>query len=152
MGEMFWASRGAGAFNATDAAIDTDVGIQRMAVSHVAQLSQAVIATGFPYQRTPGSDNNLTEFSRVMPFVQGIRRCGAASLDLALVAAGRVDGYWEFHLSPWDALAGVVMVREAGGQVSLVRARGAMYGAGGILATNGHVHEPLQALLLGDVG
>ncbi len=140
MGEMFWASHEGGAF------LDG----RPMSVSCVAQLCQAVIATGFPYKRDPGTDNNTTEFSRVMPFVQGIRRCGAASLDLAHVAAGRMDGYWEFHLSPWDALAGEVMVREAGGQVSTVRPSGAMYGPGGVLATNGHLHKTLHALVMGE--
>lgn len=140
LGEMFCASRGAGSF-----LNDTPIH-----VSHVAQLHHAIIATGFPYDRLPGSDNNLTEFRRVMPFVQGIRRFGSASLDLCYVAAGRLDGYWEFHLRPWDSAAGILLVQEAGGTVTTVRPSGEMNGSGGILATNGMLHDMLWEKVLGN--
>ncbi|NJN66884.1 MAG: inositol monophosphatase [Chloroflexaceae bacterium] len=139
MDELFCASRGGGAFC-------NDIPIH---VSRASHLDQAIVATGFPYQRAPGSDNNLVEFGRVMPLVQGIRRCGSAALDLAYVAAGRLDGYWEFHIKPWDIMAGILLVREAGGQVSQVRPEGAMAGAGGILATNGHLHPALHRRIMG---
>jgi len=139
LNEMYWATRQMGAWN--------DAG--PLHVSQVATMQQALVATGFPYQRAPGTDNNLVEFGRVMPYVQGMRRCGAASLDLASVATGRLDGYWEFHLSPWDSMAGILLVLEAGGQISTVRPTGAMNGPGGILASNGLLHATLQKLLLG---
>lgn len=134
LNDMFWAARGEGAFNQAGP----------ISVSTIRDMHQAVIATGFPYERAPGCDNNLAEFSRVMPYVQGIRRFGAASLDLAYVAAGLLDGYWEFHLRPWDSMAGILLVDEAGGQVSTVRPTGEMNGAGGILATNGLLHTILH--------
>lgn len=140
MDELFRASRGGGAF----------CNDQPLHVSRADRLDQAVVATGFPYQRAPGSDNNLVEFGRVMPFVQGIRRCGSAALDLAYVAAGRLDGYWEFHIKPWDIMAGIVLVQEAGGQVSRVRTEGEMAGSGGILATNGHIHTALHRRVVGE--
>jgi myo-inositol-1(or 4)-monophosphatase len=137
--ELFWATRGGGVFDRHGP----------LHVSSIERLEQALIVTGFPYERAPGSDNNLTEFSRVVPFVQGIRRTGSAALDLTYVAAGRFDGFWEFHLKPWDALAGQLLVTEAGGQLSTVRATGALHGSGGILATNGRIHAALRALLTG---
>jgi myo-inositol-1(or 4)-monophosphatase len=139
LGETFWAMRGGGAFHQG----------QRLAVSAVERLDRAIVATGFPYQRAPGTDNNLTEFARVVPFVQGIRRTGAASLDLAYVAAGLFDGYWEFYIKPWDVMAGMLLVHEAGGQVSPVRTGRDMYGNDGILASNGRIHSDLRRLLNG---
>ncbi|NJO07265.1 MAG: inositol monophosphatase [Chloroflexaceae bacterium] len=138
--ELFWATRGGGAFNRHGP----------LQVSHIDRLEQSLIVTGFPYQRAPGTDNNLTEFTRVVPHVQGIRRSGSAALDLAYVAAGRFDGYWEFYLKPWDALAGQLMVSEAGGHLSIVRSEGAIHGAGGMLATNGRIHGALRDLLTGE--
>ncbi len=137
--ELFVATRGGGAY----------LNDTRLHVSSTRHLEQAVVATGFPYQRAPGCDNNLTEFGRVMPFVQGIRRTGSAAIDLAYVAAGRFDGYWEFHVRPWDTMAGMLLVQEAGGRVSRVRDSGEMNGAGGVLATNGHIHPALHRLLKG---
>jgi myo-inositol-1(or 4)-monophosphatase len=137
--ELFYAARGQSAF----------LNGHPLHVSTTSAIHQSLLATGFPYDRTPGSDNNLVEFGRVMPFVQGIRRCGAAALDLAFVAAGRLDGYWEFHVRPWDIMAGILLVEEAGGTVTTVRPTGDMAGAGGILATNGHIHTALHRLILG---
>jgi myo-inositol-1(or 4)-monophosphatase len=138
--ELFYAARGRGAFH----------NLGEMHVSSVKLLDHALVATGFPYHRAPGSDNNLVEFARVVPFVQGIRRCGSAALDLAYLAAGRFDGYWEFHVRPWDTMAGQILVLEAGGVISTIRAEGAMHGPGGILATNGHIHTELHRRILGD--
>jgi myo-inositol-1(or 4)-monophosphatase len=144
LGEIFWAAQGEGAW------CETTGQTERLQVSTVKRLDQALVATGFPYERAPGTDNNLIEFGRVMPFVQGIRRAGSAALDLAYVAAGRLDGYWEFHVRPWDTMAGQVLVREAGGTISPVRPHGEMHGAGGILATNGPLHTPLHRQIMGD--
>ncbi len=78
----------------------------------------------------------------------GVRRCGAAALDLAYVAAGRYDGFWEFGLQPWDMAAGVLLVREAGGYVSdLAGSRATCMASGDVLAANDHLHLPLAALL-----
>jgi myo-inositol-1(or 4)-monophosphatase len=137
--ELFVASCGGGAWCNTT----------RLHVSTTSQLDHALVATGFPYDRLPGSDNNVAEFGNVMPFVQGVRRTGTAALDLAFVAAGRTDAYWEFHVRPWDTHAGRLLVAEAGGRVTTVRPHGEMHGAGGILATNGHIHNLLQHRLRG---
>lgn len=136
--ELFWATQGGGAFDRHG----------QLQVSTIERLEQALIVTGFPYQRDPGSDNNLTEFSRILPYVQGIRRTGSAALDLAYVAAGRFDGFWEFYLKPWDTLAGQLLVTEAGGQITTLRADRELHGAGGILATNGSIHAELRELLV----
>jgi myo-inositol-1(or 4)-monophosphatase len=108
--ETFFARRGHGAWLRSPRH-----GERRLHVTDVDRLAQAVVCTGFGYDRKRGG--NLTEFARMMPRVQGIRRLGSAALDLAYVAAGRFDGYWEYALQPWDWAAGVVLVREAGGVV-----------------------------------
>jgi myo-inositol-1(or 4)-monophosphatase len=82
-----------------------------------------------------------------MPATSGVRRIGAASLDMAYVAAGRLDGYWEFGLHPWDIAAGILIVREAGGYVSDLAGGHAMLESGDVLAANDHLHLPLAQLL-----
>lgn len=109
-GETFFARQGHGAWLRS-----ARHGERRLHVTHVDRMAQSVVCTGFGYDRIKGG--NLAEFARVMPRVQGIRRLGSAALDLAYVAAGRFDGYWEYALQPWDWAAGVVLVREAGGVV-----------------------------------
>lgn len=86
-------------------------------VSAKDDLSISVLATGFPYDRASHPDNNLNYFNRFTPLVRGIRRMGSAAYDLANVAAGTLDGYWELNLAPWDVAAGALLVEEAGGQV-----------------------------------
>lgn len=84
-------------------------------------LEQSLLATGFAYTRTdPTQRSNLAEFAAMIPQVRGIRRAGSAALDLAYVAAGRLDGYWEYHLSPWDMAAGALLVEQAGGVVRTI--------------------------------
>jgi myo-inositol-1(or 4)-monophosphatase len=111
--ELFAAARGQGA--------RLVCGGQRtpLQVTSVQALDRALVATGFAY-RTVGDTLNIAEFSRVIPRVRGVRRAGAAALDLAYVAAGRFDGFWEYRLAPWDTAAGAVLVREAGGVISSV--------------------------------
>lgn len=108
--EMFWAEKGIGAF----------VNERRIRVSARKKLSEAVFATGIPFAKVPAE--RRLPFGRVlsalMPKVAGIRRFGAASLDLAWVAAGRYEGFWELGLKPWDCAAGLLLVREAGGYVT----------------------------------
>lgn len=109
-GETFFASRGDGAW------LEGPRGPhRRLQVSGCAALGQALLATGFSYQRATTREDNLAEFNALLPSIQGIRRAGSAALDLAYVAAGRLDGYWEDHLKPWDTAAGGLLVEEAGG-------------------------------------
>jgi myo-inositol-1(or 4)-monophosphatase len=108
LGETFTALRGGGAF--LDGA--------PIQVSDAASLGEAVLATGFPYRRGELEHSNLENFGRFFHDVRGMRRMGSAAIDLAYTAAGRLDGYWELHLSPHDVAAGALLVREAGGVVT----------------------------------
>lgn len=107
-GELFYAVRGGGAFFDGKA----------IRVSQTASLDRALLSTGFPYNRRLIADNNYAEFCRLTHLSQGVRRGGSAALDLAYVAAGRLDGYWERGLKPWDIAAGALLVMEAGGVVT----------------------------------
>lgn len=108
--ELFWAERGQGAWfqNPRNTA-------RRLQVSSTDRLAASLLATGFAYSRATTATDNITEFQRVIRRVRGMRRAGSAALDLAYVAAGRVDGYWEYHMQPWDTAAASLMVTEAGG-------------------------------------
>ena len=123
---------------------------RRVRPSVVSELGDAIVATGFPYARDTLADNNLDNLPRVGRVVGGLRRMGSAALDLAFVAAGHLDGFWELHLQPWDVAAGVFLVQRAGGRVTDFRgAEGLerlLFGRN-IIATNGPLHEPLRALL-----
>lgn len=116
-------------------------------VSTTYRLISSLLATGFPYQRAAIPDNNLPEFNRLVTRVQGIRRGGSAALDLAYVAAGRLDGYWEMHLSPWDWAAGGLLVEEAGGVVTDLEGESWSPLNKGLVATNGRIHEELVSEL-----
>jgi myo-inositol-1(or 4)-monophosphatase len=135
--EMFWTERGAGAW----------CNGQRISVSAAASLGEALLATGFAYRRASLDDNNLTEFSALMPRVQGMRRAGAAVLDLAHLAAGRLDGYWEMHLQPWDWAAGWLLVEEAGGQVTDMLGQPYSLATEHLVASNGRLHSSLLSAL-----
>lgn len=113
-GETFAGRRGGGAFLDSARARGRG-GPVRLAVSEVAALGEALVATGFPYVRV---SDNLPEVVRLVPKIRCLRRGGSAALDLAYVAAGRLDGYWEARLAPWDVAAGILLVREAGGVVT----------------------------------
>lgn len=106
--EMFTASRGAGAF----------LNDRRIRVSRRTRLNESLIGTGFPFRQFDHVDAYLAMFKELTQKTAGIRRPGAASLDLAYVASGRFDGFWEMGLSPWDMAAGVLLIQEAGGLVS----------------------------------
>lgn len=116
----------------------------KLSVSATRELADALLATGFAYQRDePGAEDNLALMGRVLPRCRDIRRFGSAELDLCLVAAGNYDGYWELGLAPYDVAAGAVVVQEAGGRVSDL-AGGADWLLGQrILASNGSLHESL---------
>ncbi len=109
--ELFWAERGKGAWLLRQ----RDNRLYRLRVSGARRLRESIIATGFHYLRETLDRNNIAEFSEIVMRAQGIRRAGSAALDLAYVAAGRLDGYWEYYMSPWDIGAGGLLVREAGG-------------------------------------
>jgi myo-inositol-1(or 4)-monophosphatase len=117
-------------------------------VSPTPDLNGSLLATGFAYDRRTTPDNNYAEFCHLTHLTQGVRRDGAAALDLAYVACGRLDGFWERGLSPWDMVAGVVVVREAGGQVSAYDGSPLQIESGRILATNDRIHSSLSRELL----
>jgi myo-inositol-1(or 4)-monophosphatase len=135
--EMFWAEKGVGAY----------LNDRRLRVSARRQLADAVIGTGIPYREDGDHPRYLATLARVMGATSGVRRLGAGALDLAYVAAGRFDGFWEFGLLPWDMAAGLLMVREAGGFVSDLAGGQSMMSSGDVLAANGHLHLPLAALI-----
>lgn len=115
LGETFASALGAGAHRVGDPA----EGSTPISVAHeTRELADAVLATGFPYRRGELEHSNLENFGRFFYDVRGMRRMGSAALDLAFVAAGRLDGFWELHLSPFDVAAGAALVLEAGGEVT----------------------------------
>ncbi len=118
--ETFFAVRGGGAFLDSARARARHGGPQSLRVTPTRALRLALVATGFAYTRATTPTNNLLEFNRVVPQVRCIRRAGSAALDLAYVAAGRLDAYWEYHLQPWDTAAGALLVREAGGTLTRI--------------------------------
>ncbi len=117
-------------------------------VSRTKDLSRSLLVTGFAYDRHETPDNNYAEFCRLTHLTQGVRRGGSAAIDLAYVACGRLDGYWERGLSPWDIAAGVVIVQEAGGKVTAYDEGAFMMDSGRILATNGQIHRALSGELI----
>jgi myo-inositol-1(or 4)-monophosphatase len=119
-----------------------------ISVSNVDKLAQSLLVTGFAYDRRETADNNYQEFCYLTHITQGVRRAGAASIDLAYVACGRLDGYWERGLSPWDLAAGVAIVEAAGGIVTAYDRTPFEIRSGRILATNGRLHDELSQELL----
>lgn len=120
---------------------------RRLGVSATARLDRAVIATGFPYDRHTAHDNNSHRFAAALRVAQGLRRAGSAALDLAYVAAGWLDGYWEARLQRWDLAAGALLVQEAGGRLTDFRGEPWRLGEDRIVATNGRIHDPLLDVL-----
>ena len=134
--ECYRACRGGGAFRN---------GV-RLSVSGAERLTDSLVATGIPYAIQEDLPHILAQLAAVLPQVQNLRRMGAASIDLAYVASGQLDAYFERGLKPWDVAAGILLVTEAGGRIS--RSDGAPFRFGDeILATNGHVHEAMRDLL-----
>lgn len=111
--ELFWAHAGHGAVLRR-----RDGAEERLQVSRVSSLSDALLVTGFPYHRAEGDDNNAAEFARLMPICRGVRRMGASSADMAYLSSGAFSGYWEGSIQPWDVAPGTLLVREAGGLVT----------------------------------
>jgi myo-inositol-1(or 4)-monophosphatase len=139
--ELFSAGLGLGSF------LTQKSQTQPIQVSTTRQVADSLLATGFAYDRTKVIDNNYAEFCHFTQVTQGVRRLGSAALDLAYVAAGRFDGYWERGLSPWDIVAGIVLVLEAGGQVSSYDKTALNIASGRVLATNGLLHEAMSQTL-----
>jgi myo-inositol-1(or 4)-monophosphatase len=122
-------------------------------VSKNRPLRDSLLATGFPYDRTRENENNFDNFMNFQLSARGVRRVGSAALDLANVAAGRLDGYWEFKINPWDVAAGALLVEEAGGRVSDFSGRPYSVYDRRILASNGLIHdEMLEILDIRDTG
>jgi myo-inositol-1(or 4)-monophosphatase len=116
-------------------------------VTRVEHLADAFLATGFPYDRRTAPDNNVQRLDHFLRRSQGVRRAGAAVLDLAYVACGRLDGFWEIRLHPWDVAAGILIVREAGGRVTDFSNGPDCLSGQRILASNGHIHEQMLQVI-----
>ncbi len=138
-GELFTAVYGAGAF----------LNGQPIRVTQTAELIDAVVTSGFPYDKQTNPDNNLKEWTAFLTRIRGERRLGSAALDLSYVGAGRLDGYWEKDLKPWDVMAGMLIAREAGGTVTDYQgdSHPQRLDRGRYVASNGKLHhEMLQVL------
>ena len=117
-------------------------------VSSVPTLESSLLGTGFPYDRRARRRYYLAFWEAFMMRVQGVRRTGSAALDLAYVACGRIDGFWEFGLKPWDVAAGALIVEEAGGHVSNMDGSMLDLAGGRIVASNGHIHQEMMEVIL----
>jgi myo-inositol-1(or 4)-monophosphatase len=135
--DMFVAVRGEGVY----------LNDQKIIVSSVDNISRSLLATGFPYDIRDSKENNLDYFNSMALSVQAIRRAGAAALDLAYLAAGRFDGFWELKLKPWDTAAGCLMVEEAGGKVTDLFGKTWNISSPHLLASNGRIHQQMMDIL-----
>jgi myo-inositol-1(or 4)-monophosphatase len=135
--EMFIAEKGTGAW----------MNDTRLRVSGRHKMIECLFATGVPYGGQPTLPATLQDLARLMPACSGVRRWGAAALDLAYVAAGRFDGFWERGLHAWDIAAGLIIVREAGGLTGPVREGDDILGKGAVIAANAQMFEPLAKIL-----
>lgn len=135
--EMFGASRGDGAF----------LNNRRLRVTQARSLKSALLCTGFPFRDEKYIDIYLETFRQLLPVSSGVRRTGSAALDLAYVACGRFDGFWEFNLKPWDMAAGALLIQEAGGMVSDMEGSDRFLESGHIIAGTPGVFTELTKLL-----
>lgn len=135
--DLFTASRAGGAH----------LNGKKLHVSSVSDLSRGLLATGFPYDIRVSPDNNLNFFNAMATKVQAIRRAGAAALDLAYLAAGRFDGFWELKLKPWDTAAGCLMVKEAGGVICDLTGEMWTLNSPGLVADNGLIHDQMMEVI-----
>ena len=131
-GEMFSAEKGSGAY----------LNQRRIHVSEIARLAESLVGTGFPSHKRH-QNPNIHFYHQITLRTHGVRRAGSAALDLASVASGRFDGFWEFNLNPWDLAAGVLLVEEAGGQVSGFFGQPFRLQDRDVLASNGLIHADL---------
>jgi len=130
--ELFTAEQGSGAY----------LNRERIHVSKIANLAECLVATGFPSHKRH-KNPNIFFYHQITLHTHGVRRAGSAALDLCYVACGRLDGFWEFNLNPWDTAAGVLMIQEAGGKVSDFRGGPFQLDSRETLASNGLVHQAL---------
>ncbi|MGH8246237.1 MAG: inositol monophosphatase family protein, partial [Gammaproteobacteria bacterium] len=137
--ELFTASRGKGAL----------LNDRRIRVSRQPGLEGALLGTGFPFRGEAHLDRFISIFRALFPIAAGIRRAGAASLDLAYVGCGRLDGFWEFGLKQWDIAAGHLLICEAGGLISSLDGHGDCLETGNVLAGNPHVYKAMLKVLAG---
>ncbi len=140
--ECFSAAAGQGAY------LQTGKAQRRLQVSRENELLDSLLATGFPYDRHHTLDDNLAQLAAFLKTARGIRRAGSAALDLAYVAAGRLDGYWELLISSWDVAAGACLVMEAGGRISNLD--GSAWNIApktAMIASNGHIHQSMVDVL-----
>ena len=135
--EMFWAVRGKGAW----------LNEKRLGVSSSSDVMGSLLVTGFPYNVQDNPEHCIDQFASIVRHGIPVRRLGSAALDLAYVAAGRFDGFWEVRLHPWDMAAGVLLVEEAGGRVTHYSGREFVLSHDSIVATNGHIHDELTQWL-----
>lgn len=138
--EMFWAEKGAGCW----------MNDQRLRVSGRRTMIEGVFATGVPFGGKSTLPATLQDLARLMPVCAGVRRWGAAALDLAYVAAGRYDGYWERGIQPWDMAAGLILVREAGGMVSGIRDGQDPVESGSVIVGNQGLFDPFRKIIRGE--
>jgi len=137
--EMFTASRGEGA----------KLNDRRIRVSKVNKLEGALIGTGFPFRSYENLDAWIDGFRELLPRTSGVRRAGSAALDLAHVASGRLDGFWEIGLSPWDISAGCLLIQEAGGMVSDFAGKQDFLKSGNVIAGNAKIHDEVFRIISG---
>ena len=135
--ELFFAEKGLGAY----------MNDTRLRVSGRRTMLECIFATGVPFGGRPTLPATLQDLARLMPVCAGVRRWGAAALDLAYVAAGRYDGYWERGLNPWDIAAGLLLVREAGGFTGPIQEGASIFESRGCVAANTHAFETLTSIV-----
>jgi myo-inositol-1(or 4)-monophosphatase len=135
--ELFHASEGEGAF----------LNQKRIRVSHCKDMSKSLLGTGFPFKNMDMLDDYLTLFREIFPQSSGVRRAGSAALDLSYVAAGRLDGFWEYGLKPWDIAAGTLLIKEAGGVISDFAGKGEYLASGNVVAGNLAIHGKLLEII-----
>lgn len=133
-GEVFAASKGGGAW----------LGREKMSVTSIAEPKEALLTTGFARERHKSEDIPFELFKKLTKLTLGVRRDGAAALDLAYVACGRTDAYWESGLAPWDTAAGILLIQEAGGRVTHLDGQPYDIFSGEVLATNSFLHKWVQ--------
>jgi myo-inositol-1(or 4)-monophosphatase len=134
--DIFVALRGEGAY----------LNGKRLAVSPTSDLNRSLLATGFPYDIRESKENNLSNFNMMAKEAQAVRRAGSAALDIAYVACGRFDGFWELKLKPWDTAAASLVIAEAGGKTTDITGRPWNLFSPHILVSNGRIHEQMIAV------
>lgn len=138
LNEMFWAAKGQGAY----------LNGNKICVSETSNLVNSVVATGFPPDKDKNPENNTKEFCEVTKRVRGVRRLGSAAIDLVYVACGKMEGYWEMYIKPWDIAAGVLILEEAGGIATTMNKEELQFEKKtNIIATNKGIYEELLKIL-----